>query len=388
MLNIFEKLALPPTYKKNGKDCFLDPLRKKLIYVTPEEVVRQKVVRYLVEVLHVPEQLITVEDKLSHYGIDSKRRADIIISQYDEESNERFPLTIVECKAPDVQIGESAVNQALDYAEALNAKYVMITNGNQMVNFFWPLDGTVQEIETLPVYEEMVDGEYKPLPPMEPLVRIPYAELLEKGKEYYLDEIIGIKTPESMIPCITNLAECLIDQTHRFPVGDYGLFRVLEDYGVRFLTYGTAGGTFSSVYRRLIIRVGDVTEFVSFGFNTYSAGKTMLAVALDDPDMVPHHALQFVFDNSLATIGKRCIFTHSGRISVGHIGSGKVDDLKALIADRLPELLRGNRIYLGELVNDRLWYMDDPEVVELFRKLIGYALVRDEYRKVVKGVHL
>lgn len=32
---------LPPTYSRQGKECYLDPIRKKLIYITPEETVRQ-----------------------------------------------------------------------------------------------------------------------------------------------------------------------------------------------------------------------------------------------------------------------------------------------------------------------------------------------------------
>ena len=34
-MNINE-CALPQKYVRNGKECYLDPVRKKLIYVTPE----------------------------------------------------------------------------------------------------------------------------------------------------------------------------------------------------------------------------------------------------------------------------------------------------------------------------------------------------------------
>lgn len=36
---VIEKL--PKGYKRNGKECYLDPIREKLIYITPEETVRQ-----------------------------------------------------------------------------------------------------------------------------------------------------------------------------------------------------------------------------------------------------------------------------------------------------------------------------------------------------------
>lgn len=380
----FENKKLPKTYLKNGKECFMDSIRNKLIYVTPEEVVRQKVVSYLIEELKVPKELITLEDRLSHYGINSKRRADIIISQYDPETNSRFPLTIVECKAPDVIVGESAVNQALDYAEALNAKYIMITNGFEMNCLYWSLDGSPEYIDSLPTYPNMVDGKYIPLPQQEPLVRIPFEELKQKGEEWYVNDIFGAKTPKNMISCMTNLAECFIDLEHRFPVGDYGMFSAVEDYGVRYLSYGTAGGTFNSVYRSILIQVDDVTEFVSFGFNIYSDDKTILAVALDDPDMTPHHALQLTMDNSLSIIGNRCKFSHSGRISVGHIGSGRINDLKAMVEDYAPELMDKGKIMLGELKNDGLWYMDSEQIISFLTNLIKYALIRDMYRKQLK----
>ena len=381
----FENRKLPKTYSKNGKECFMDSIRNKLIYVTPEETVRQKVVSYLIEELKVPKELITLEDRLSHYGINSKRRADIIISQYDPETNSRFPLTIVECKAPDVIVGESAVNQALDYAEALNAKYIMITNGFEMSCLYWSLDGSPEYIDSLPTYPKMVDGKYIPLPQQEPLVRISFEELKQKGEEWYVNDIFGAKTPKNMISCMTNLAECFIDLEHRFPVGDYGMFSVIEDYGVRYLSYGTAGGTFSSVYRSLLIQVDVVTEFVSFGFNIYSDDKTILAVALDDPDMTPHHALQLTMDNSLSVIGDRCKFSHSGRISVGHIGSGRINDLKAMIEDYAPELMDNGKIVLGELRNDDLWYMDSEQIISFLTNLIKYALVRDMYTKIASA---
>lgn len=58
---------LPLIYKRNGRECYLDPIRKKLIYITPEETVRQKVILYLTDILHVPLREIVSEQHLSHY---------------------------------------------------------------------------------------------------------------------------------------------------------------------------------------------------------------------------------------------------------------------------------------------------------------------------------
>ena len=60
------ELKLPPIYHRNGKDCYLDPIRQKLIYITPEETVRQKVISYLTDTLKVPSDMIVLEQHLSH----------------------------------------------------------------------------------------------------------------------------------------------------------------------------------------------------------------------------------------------------------------------------------------------------------------------------------
>jgi len=39
---------------------------------------------------------------------------------------------------------------------------------------------------------------------------------------------------------------------------------------------------------------------------------------------------------------------------------------------------------LGTLKNDRLWYIDDKELVDFIENLITYALIRDDYRISVK----
>ncbi len=81
----FRKAPLSAIYKRCGRDCYLDEIRKKLIYITPEEEVRQKVISYLIHDLEVPSEMISVERHLTHYGIDSSKRADIVVNQLNED---------------------------------------------------------------------------------------------------------------------------------------------------------------------------------------------------------------------------------------------------------------------------------------------------------------
>lgn len=61
-------LELPPIYKRNGKKCYLDPIRKKLIYITPEETVRQRLIYYVLNYLKAPAENIVVEQHLSLFA--------------------------------------------------------------------------------------------------------------------------------------------------------------------------------------------------------------------------------------------------------------------------------------------------------------------------------
>lgn len=66
-------------------------------------------------------------------------------------------------------------------------------------------------------------------------------------------------------------------------------------------------------------------------------------------------------------------------------GSGRVDELREFVKARRPQLIYDKRFYFGTLTNDRNWDLDDIEVASLIENLISYALIRDEYRKEVKG---
>lgn len=54
------------------------------------------------------------------------------------------------------------------------------------------------------------------------------------------------------------------------------------------------------------------------------------------------------------------------------------------VADRYPQIISGKKFYLGSLHNDRLFRLDDAEVINLIVNFISYAIVRDEYREFVK----
>ena len=393
----FESGGLPQIYKRNAKECYLDPIRKKLIYITPEETVRQKVSYYLQEELHVPAEQLIIEQHLSHYGIESKKRADIVIHAYENEE-QIVPIAVIECKAPEVPLDLKARDQMLEYCDLLGADYAMLTNGWNTYCFHYDNDqNRYVDIEELPKYEDMLKGRYKEVELGELPPRILF-DNLQKYLENFFAELdsndygddISKLTPLNIAVPIFNLWEGLLDTRVKMPTGNYGLFELIEDYGVRMLTYGNAsGGKFYGPYRSFVVRIGENTEIFSVAVSTYSTYakpdlvKTCISVAHDD-EREAHHALQLVVDDNVLAEGNKIRFFHHGKIAIGNIGSGKVDELRMFVESRYPKLISGNKFYLGSLTNDRLWQLDDPEVIEVIVNMISYAIVRDEYREFVK----
>ena len=383
---------LPKIYKRGNKDCYLDPVRKKLIYITPEETVRQKVISYLIDVLDVPAEMISVEAHLSHYGVRSKRRADIIVHGTDSDGVLR-PVAIVECKAPGIILGEKAADQITDYCNSLGCDFAMMVNDCESFTYHYDekRDEYIQ-IDGLPKYSELLENKFSEFVPGEFPARIAHDKIsafLKENLDEYSPDISNL-TEHSLACAAFNLLEGLLDPRHQLPKRSYDLFSLIEDYGVRTLSYGNAaGGNFSGLYRSFIIDVDGSTEFVSIGLSTYATFakpddvKTVLNVAIDN-EKESHHALQLVLDDNVERSGNKFMFLHHGKIAVSNKGSGKVDELREFVKARRPQLIFGKQFCLGTLVNDRNWDLDDVEVVNLIENLISYALIRDEYRKEVK----
>ncbi len=393
MIDFLEKAPLPKIFNRNGKQCYLDPIRKKLIFITPEETVRQKVISYLINDLKVPQNVITVESHLSHYGIESNRRADIIIHAVNDEGL-LMPIAIVECKAPGVILGNKAADQLTDYCNKLCCDYAMMVN--DLESFTYHYDDNKEQyiqIEGLPVYEKMISGKFEPVIDAGIPKRIPHSEISEFVKNN-IDENepnISDQTEHHLACFAFNILECLLDVSHKLPTKKYDLFTIVEDYGVRMLSYGDAGGgVFNGLYRSFIITANGNTEIVSLGLSTYATFarpddiKTVLNVAIDN-EKESHHSLQLVLDDNAVYTGNHFSLYHHGKIAISNKGSGKVSELKKFVEAKCPHLIVDDKFYLGTLIDDHLFHLDEPDMESLVVNLISYALIRDEYRAFVKN---
>jgi type I site-specific restriction endonuclease len=138
-------------FQKNGKSNLqiFDIVRKKFVDVTPEEWVRQHIIHFLITHKQVPSSMISVEKQLILNN--TKRRTDIVIFNTSLK-----PILIIECKAPDVEINQLTVNQALRYNLELNVGSVFLSNG--LRHIFFKLGQSEPEIlKDFPSYEKLLN---------------------------------------------------------------------------------------------------------------------------------------------------------------------------------------------------------------------------------------
>jgi hypothetical protein len=122
----FSELNLPSfefrIREEGQRKQIFDSLRKRFVVLTPEEWVRQHFIRFLTEVKKYPASLMSVERGVKI--ISGTKRTDIVIHNRNGK-----PWMIVECKASDVPVTEDALLQAARYNLALQASYLVLTNG-------------------------------------------------------------------------------------------------------------------------------------------------------------------------------------------------------------------------------------------------------------------
>lgn len=126
-----------------------DPVRRKWLVLTPEEHVRQLLLLHLTGPMQYPKPLIAVEKSLDFGHI--RLRFDAVV--YEREHHQ--PWMLVECKAPDILLDDSVLQQLLRYHSQMpGCRYWLVTNGHQAFCADACEPGNVRWLEALPAYAE------------------------------------------------------------------------------------------------------------------------------------------------------------------------------------------------------------------------------------------
>jgi len=106
-----------------------DKTREKLVAQTPEELVRQSLVSWLIEKLNVPEYMIKTEFALSNLSPTETGRLDILVAN-SKSADLKEPWLVAECKAGKINLQnlEAQVNKYLRIVKPL---YIILAIGNE-----------------------------------------------------------------------------------------------------------------------------------------------------------------------------------------------------------------------------------------------------------------
>lgn len=144
-----KKLNFPPfefrIERLDDKLMIFDVLRKKRVRLTPEEWVRQHLIRYLIDFKQYPKSMIKVESGLRYNKL--LKRSDILVFSQDGS-----PFMVIECKSPHSKLDEKVIHQVAAYSKSLKVKYIGVSNG--LKHYCWEIDSERQSTLNLNDFPE------------------------------------------------------------------------------------------------------------------------------------------------------------------------------------------------------------------------------------------
>lgn len=146
MLFLADSLPAPALRRIGNREEIFDLCRKKWVALTPEEWVRQQVLMQFTEILQVPSGWIAVEKEIQVNQL--KKRFDILV--YDAQT---LPFCMIECKAPELPLTESVLEQLLRYHLQVPVPYLIITNGQQ-TRGWKKSEGQLWELSDWPMFRK------------------------------------------------------------------------------------------------------------------------------------------------------------------------------------------------------------------------------------------
>jgi len=121
-LNLLDYQSELKIKKEDSKRYLFDPIRKTYLVLTPEEMVRQLLIQYLLAERNISKNRLALERALKVNKM--TRRWDLMVYAQD-----MTPWLLVECKAPEVKINQSVFEQISAYNLTLRVPYLLVTNG-------------------------------------------------------------------------------------------------------------------------------------------------------------------------------------------------------------------------------------------------------------------
>jgi len=371
----------PAIYKRNGQIVALCAIRKHLVPRSPEEIIRQKFIQYLLSKWHIPPKDIAVEEPLSRYIHGANGRIDILVLNKIGNNKHAKPFIVVECKASDVQLTDDTLDQARHYANNISASYIILTNGHK--TNYYVNNKRCAQITPPKCFNDLARSAYKYVRSVKrkrPSLKDLFSnevQCLYKGKNK-----LGGATKKELFPFIINLDSMLKDfKDKKFTMPlpfKTPYFTIIKHY-IRKTTFGNAaGGAYTGRYRSFLIRDGKGNNQI-ISMNIFGVpGFTSLVVAVDDYEK-SHHSLQLNIDRHVRQENGVYTVCHNGALTKGNTGPVKTRVVIDYVKAKRPDLVIDNEIVLGHLPDNELFTWNNSR--KLICNLIHYALLREDIRR-------
>lgn len=116
----------------SSNNCYFDEIRRSWVAATPEEGIRQRILRKMVYALGFPKELIVIEKELKELPHLTaaplpQRRIDILCYGKGIHSmHPLYPLLLIECKKD--ALDEKAAEQLIGYNAHVKAYFIALVN--------------------------------------------------------------------------------------------------------------------------------------------------------------------------------------------------------------------------------------------------------------------
>lgn len=377
MLNIFE-LYQPEKYK-DYEDYYRCIVTSKPRKCTPEEIVRQSMLQWLIKNKKVPRENIKLEQHLPILG--NKDRVDIAVFNNPEKIG--YPEYIIECKQQGLlkDFTKNEKDQLLDYAKALQPKEAILTKGDCHACYQKNLDGVYERTG-----RSLLFGKNYKWEKLQFLNSSIKNDIFRYIKHYclsphlvrrgFLLEQYFQNCPEMYYP-IRTLFYFLYGKKTPFPISfkHFGC-NIVKDQGLDYLKFTSQSGYGdAALYRLYRIKIDGQEVVVTAGIQFYF-GRPFLHIGFIKP-LRTHCALQI-------DIEKHSIFTKN---SIQFVHPGSMARVKHNMV--FDEIRNSGRQDMLQIINGKTKIVFGPplilpfEISELqtvFANIFYYAFIRSKLR--------
>ncbi len=378
-------IKLPELILYNDKAHFICSVRQKLIKPKPEENLRQQIVTYLVDKLGYPSNYINIEVPMTYFLPRKKGRADIIVYDRPFGHSDAKAFILIECKAPDnnkTLHDYRYHKQVSNYNELVNAKIVMLTNGNDFIIY----DATTnKKLLRLPTFSEVKNRRGFKTLKVEKYVwnRTSFEQRYDKKiqSHFVSKNYISKSTDKQFLPYIIQLMDLFYNDKSIFEPQIFGEYKLIEDRGLRAANYGYA---FSSGlignYRCFLLKQKDGNHrIVSYSIYHQNAWGTYLMIAVDDRQ---GHSIELRLDKYIKTSKTNSYdIWHNGSLTVGKKGRLKNSVVIEYLKIKAPYLVKDNIVILGTLDLSKDLDFTQTEVKDFILRTSVYAILREQIRQ-------